>query len=233
MCTLAPLGGPGNRVPTDTAALVLVDRCLDLVGPASHGDHLLDRVFGCLPRRQASSSTPSRPPKASRAAWQYGPSPFFRSSLLSRFLLCLAFCVLRYCDTGSYCSLHCSTVLVALLPSFFHFSVLPLFLLCLAFCVLRHSAVRLLLLSSSQLPKREESYCRARATYLCICPAKISRRKEGRGKKGGEEGQGRKGKQGGERERDGGESGGRPVKRRKDSNARGCLVRRFSVGIRL
>eukprot|EP00884_Botryococcus_braunii_P018247 jgi/Botrbrau1/5105/Bobra.0128s0016.1 len=69
MCMLVPPAGPGNRVPTETAALVLVDRCLDMVGPACHGDHLIDRVFGCLPRRQPGG-TASRARKPGRVPWQ-------------------------------------------------------------------------------------------------------------------------------------------------------------------
>lgn len=45
---------PGPTIATETAALVLVDRCLDLVTPLSHADHLLDQIYGTLPRRSTS-----------------------------------------------------------------------------------------------------------------------------------------------------------------------------------
>ena len=36
---------------TEPAALVLVDRSLDILTPLSHPDHLLDAIYGVLPRR--------------------------------------------------------------------------------------------------------------------------------------------------------------------------------------
>ena len=42
------------KPPPHTAALVLVDRAKDVGAPALHGDHLLDRVFGLLPRAAAA-----------------------------------------------------------------------------------------------------------------------------------------------------------------------------------
>ena len=47
---------------TEPAALLLVDRCLDLLTPLSHGAHLLDGIYGCLPRRHSPGSLrcPSR-----------------------------------------------------------------------------------------------------------------------------------------------------------------------------
>lgn len=35
----------------ETAALVLVDRALDIVTPVSHANHLVDQIFGVLQRR--------------------------------------------------------------------------------------------------------------------------------------------------------------------------------------
>ena len=37
----------------EPAALLLVDRSLDLLTPLGHGAHLLDCVYGCLPRRNS------------------------------------------------------------------------------------------------------------------------------------------------------------------------------------
>ncbi|BDA45712.1 probable Sec1 family domain-containing protein 2 [Coccomyxa sp. Obi] len=45
---------PAPTPPTETAALVLVDRCLDLVTPLSHADHVLDQIYGTLQRRCTS-----------------------------------------------------------------------------------------------------------------------------------------------------------------------------------
>ena len=42
----------------EAAALVLVDRSLDVVTPLSPSDHPLDQIWGCLPRR-ASSEPPA------------------------------------------------------------------------------------------------------------------------------------------------------------------------------
>lgn len=39
---------------SETAALVLVDRCLDCVTPLSHADHVLDQIYGILQRRHTS-----------------------------------------------------------------------------------------------------------------------------------------------------------------------------------
>lgn len=41
---------------TETAALVLVDRSLDIVTPLSHADHLVDQIYGVLPRRGHASN---------------------------------------------------------------------------------------------------------------------------------------------------------------------------------
>ena len=36
---------------TEPAALVLMDRSLDVLTPLSHPEHILDRIYGTLPRR--------------------------------------------------------------------------------------------------------------------------------------------------------------------------------------
>ena len=43
-----PTPPPDTKAPAHTAALVLVDRSMDLIGPALHGQHVLDRAFGIL-----------------------------------------------------------------------------------------------------------------------------------------------------------------------------------------
>ena len=48
------MSAPGSGL-TRTAGLVLVDRALDLHTPSLHTEHLLDRVFGMLPRRGGDS----------------------------------------------------------------------------------------------------------------------------------------------------------------------------------
>ncbi len=45
---------PAPTSATETTALVLVDRCLDLVTPLSHADHVLDQIYGTLQRRSTS-----------------------------------------------------------------------------------------------------------------------------------------------------------------------------------
>ncbi|CAL8470707.1 g10249 [Coccomyxa elongata] len=45
---------PAPTAATETAALVLVDRCLDLVTPLNHADHVLDQIYGTLQRRSTS-----------------------------------------------------------------------------------------------------------------------------------------------------------------------------------
>ncbi|KAK9829698.1 hypothetical protein WJX72_007414 [[Myrmecia] bisecta] len=57
LCALPVPDGPTGGPPTETASLVLVDRSLDLVTPASHPDHLLDQIFGSLPRRPSGRRT--------------------------------------------------------------------------------------------------------------------------------------------------------------------------------
>jgi hypothetical protein len=46
----------GSAAASETAALVLVDRCLDLVTPLSHADHVLDQIYGTLQRRCAADN---------------------------------------------------------------------------------------------------------------------------------------------------------------------------------
>ncbi|EIE22710.1 hypothetical protein COCSUDRAFT_42345 [Coccomyxa subellipsoidea C-169] len=46
----------GSAAASETAALVLVDRCLDLVTPLSHTDHVLDQIYGTLQRRLAAGN---------------------------------------------------------------------------------------------------------------------------------------------------------------------------------
>ncbi len=46
----------GSTAASETAALVLVDRCLDLVTPLSHTDHVLDQIYGTLQRRLAAGN---------------------------------------------------------------------------------------------------------------------------------------------------------------------------------
>ncbi|KAH9275712.1 hypothetical protein BASA83_002013 [Batrachochytrium salamandrivorans] len=43
-----------RRKSDKTAALILVDRTLDLVSPTMHSDNLLDRIWSVLPRRESS-----------------------------------------------------------------------------------------------------------------------------------------------------------------------------------
>ncbi|KAK9845380.1 hypothetical protein WJX81_005043 [Elliptochloris bilobata] len=62
VCALPAPPGAG-----EAAALVLLDRGLDLVGPTAHGDHPLDRAYGCLPRRPAGRA---RPPRSGRVQWR-------------------------------------------------------------------------------------------------------------------------------------------------------------------
>eukprot|EP00887_Chlorella_sp_A99_P001780 scaffold19.g1780.t1 len=49
-----PAAAPGGAEPSETAALVLVDRACDLLTPALHPDHLLARIVGVLPLLPAS-----------------------------------------------------------------------------------------------------------------------------------------------------------------------------------
>ena len=62
VCSLPAPPGAG-----EAAALVLLDRGLDLVAPTAHGDHPLDRAFGCLPRQAAGHA---RPQASGRVAWR-------------------------------------------------------------------------------------------------------------------------------------------------------------------
>lgn len=52
VCSLLPPDDERSRPPKDTAALILVDRSLDLLTPGKHHDHFLDRIFGVLPRTE-------------------------------------------------------------------------------------------------------------------------------------------------------------------------------------
>ncbi|GBG82681.1 hypothetical protein CBR_g35046 [Chara braunii] len=50
------------------AAVILVDRTLDLISPCCHGDNLVDRMLACLPRRSARPP-PARPPPSAAGQW--------------------------------------------------------------------------------------------------------------------------------------------------------------------
>ena len=59
-----PSGAQGEP-PEEAAALLLVDRGLDLTNPSTHGSHILDRMVEILPRRdgipaQQEEATPSK-----------------------------------------------------------------------------------------------------------------------------------------------------------------------------
>jgi hypothetical protein len=46
ICALSPPVGPNGAVPSTPASIILVDRQLDIMTPALHHAHLLDRIFG-------------------------------------------------------------------------------------------------------------------------------------------------------------------------------------------
>lgn len=46
--------GTNGSIPSTLASLILVDRQLDIVTPALHQSHVLDRIFGSLPARGSS-----------------------------------------------------------------------------------------------------------------------------------------------------------------------------------
>jgi hypothetical protein len=51
---------PTPVAATETAALVLVDRALDIVTPLAHGDHVMDQIYGMLHRRGQAPSCGNR-----------------------------------------------------------------------------------------------------------------------------------------------------------------------------
>ncbi|KAL3161673.1 hypothetical protein ABBQ38_008774 [Trebouxia sp. C0009 RCD-2024] len=58
ICALTPPVGPNGSIPSTLASLILIDRQLDIVTPALHHSHPLDRIFS-LPTRVNSSSSSS------------------------------------------------------------------------------------------------------------------------------------------------------------------------------
>ncbi len=46
ICALSPPVGPNGAVPSTPASIILVDRQLDIMTPALHHAHVLDRIFG-------------------------------------------------------------------------------------------------------------------------------------------------------------------------------------------
>ena len=73
ICALTPPVGTNGSIPSTLASLILVDRQLDIVTPALHQSHLLDRIFGCLPTRISSNSRSQR--GAGRASKVTHPVP--------------------------------------------------------------------------------------------------------------------------------------------------------------
>ena len=59
VCSILPPEDEQGRPPKKTASLILVDRALDFVTPCQHSNHIIDRIFGVLPRAQLASSNES------------------------------------------------------------------------------------------------------------------------------------------------------------------------------
>ena len=72
ICALTPPVGTNGSVPSTLASLILIDRQLDIVTPALHQAHVLDRIFGSLSARSSnrgrSQSTGGRTPKMPNSA---------------------------------------------------------------------------------------------------------------------------------------------------------------------
>ena len=56
ICALSPPVGPNGATPSIPASIILIDRQLDIVTPALHHTHVLDRVFGQLHARTGNKS---------------------------------------------------------------------------------------------------------------------------------------------------------------------------------
>ena len=56
ICALTPPVGTNGSIPSTLASLILVDRQLDVLTPALHQAHVLDRIFGQLPARGSNTS---------------------------------------------------------------------------------------------------------------------------------------------------------------------------------
>ena len=52
--------GTNGSIPSTLASLILIDRQLDIVTPALHQSHVLDRIFGSLPARGSSTHVTSQ-----------------------------------------------------------------------------------------------------------------------------------------------------------------------------
>ncbi len=55
ICALSPPVGPNGAIPSTPASIILIDRQLDIMTPALHHAHVLDRIFGQLRARSNSS----------------------------------------------------------------------------------------------------------------------------------------------------------------------------------
>lgn len=73
ICALTPPVGPNGSIPSTLASLILIDRQLDIVTPALHHSHPLDRIFGSLPTRVNNSGRSHR--SAVRASKVTHPVP--------------------------------------------------------------------------------------------------------------------------------------------------------------
>ena len=78
----------GSAAASETAALVLVDRCLDLVTPLSHADHVLDQIFGTLQRRGAADNPAVRYFTVDTSGFQQNCTWESSSVLLSLLSIC-------------------------------------------------------------------------------------------------------------------------------------------------
>lgn len=91
---------PAPSSATETAALVLVDRCLDLVTPLSHADHLLDQIYGTLERRCAAGSPVMRLATLKRFLLQMLKGMALQHKVCPRHGRCLSNVILHWQDIG-------------------------------------------------------------------------------------------------------------------------------------
>ena len=61
ICALSPTVGPNGAIPSTPASIILVDRQLDIMTPALHHAHVLDRIFGQLKAKHTGTHQGSGP----------------------------------------------------------------------------------------------------------------------------------------------------------------------------
>jgi len=92
LCSLEAPEDPHRQPPKRSAAIVLLDRCLDLCTPTQHSAHIVDRMFSLLPRPGAATAdlSASSGSHARSTIWCLVYAALFRKRLQAiRLQICL------------------------------------------------------------------------------------------------------------------------------------------------